>query len=167
MSNEVSTNVLVLRHQWEAYMECGTGADKEFNLIGEGFTTFPEAKNPKKYTRQYVSDKTERTDVISYSPSISYSCDCIAGEPAVEEIIEITDNELVGSATHRNIVSVNCWKEVGDGTYEATKRTYAVVPDKKGDGTDALVYSGTLEASSDIVVGTFDRESKTFTAASD
>lgn len=164
MPNNVASNDLVLRCQWESYMQCGTGESKTFNLIGEGFTTFPEAKNPKEYTRKYVNYKTEKTDVIGYSPSISYSCDCIAGEPVVEEIIEITDKELIGTATHREIVSVNCWEETTDGKFAATKRTYAIIPDGKGDGTDALIYTGTMKAISDLVEGTFDRSTKTFTA---
>ena len=163
--SEVATNELVLRCQWESYMECGVGDAKAFHLIGEGFTAFPETKNPKEYTRKYVNYKTEKTDVIGYAPSISYSCDCISGEPCVDEIIEITDNEYVGSNTHRNIVSVNCWKEASEGEYEATMRTFAIIPEGKGDGTDALIYTGKMKAVSDIVKGTFNRETKKFTPA--
>lgn len=163
----MSTNELVLRFQWESYMECVLQKNKGYNLIGEGFTAFPEAKNPKEYTRKYVNYKTEKTDVIGYSPSVSYSCDCIAGDPCVDEIVEITDKEYIGTDTHRNIVSVNCWKPVNDaGEFEASMRTYAIIPDTKGDGTDALIYSGTMKAVSDQIDGTFNRETKTFTPAS-
>ena len=161
-----NTNELVLRCQWESYMECGD-TQKEFNLIGEGFTTFPESKNPKEYTRKYVNYKTEKTDVIGYAPSIAYSCDVITGEPCVEEIVKITDNELLGTATHRDIVSVNCWDADETGKCKAYKRTYAIIPDGKGDGTDALIYTGTMKAVSDITFGKFDRTAKTFTADSE
>ena len=157
------TNELVLRYQFESYMECGTGNEKEYNLIGEGFTTFPESKNPQEYSRKYINYKTEKTDVIGYSPSIAYSCDVIKGEPCVEEIMKITDNEYTGAATHRNVVNVNCWNEITTGEYEANKRTFAVVPDAKGDGTEALIYTGTMKAVSDVVHGTFNRETKQFT----
>lgn len=158
----MANNDLIMRFQWEAYMSCGSGNSAAYNLIGEGFTTFPESKNPKEYTRKYINYKTEKTDVIGYSPSIAYSCECIEGEPVIAEIINITDNELLGNDTHRDIVSVNCWSESG-GVCEATKRTYAIIPDTKGDGTDALVYSGTMKAVSDIVVGKFNRDTKEFT----
>ncbi len=161
-----STNELVLRCQWESYMECGEDKNKTFNLIGEGFTTFPESKNPKEYTRKYVNYKTEKSDVIGYAPSIAYSCDLITGEPCVEEIVKITDNELLGSATHRDIVSVNTWETASEGECKAFKRTYAIIPDGKGDGTDALIYTGTMKAVSDIQFGTFNRTTKTFTADS-
>jgi hypothetical protein len=41
-----------------------------------------------------------------------------------------------------------------NGSYVARKRTYAVVPDADGDGTDALVYAGTFKSKSEIEEGT-------------
>ncbi len=199
-----ATNDLVLRYQWEAYMDCGSAGTPDFELIGEGFTTLPESKNPKEYTRKYVNYKTEKTDVIGYAPSIGYSCDVILNDPVVAEIIQIHDGEFLGTDTHRDIVSVNCWDEedyyfhtadtniVSGKTYytksgdtytavqsptaenlstyyekgvgyAASKRTFAIIPDGKGDGTDAMIYTGTMKAVSDKVDGVFDRTSKTFT----
>jgi len=40
---------------------------------------------------------------------------------------------------------------------------YAVIPDGKGEGGDALVYTGTLKAAGELVMGTFDPQAKTFT----
>ena len=161
---------LIMRYQWAAYMGILSGSSPQtetFNLIGEGFTSFPESKNPKEYTRKYVSDKTERSDVIGYAPSIAYSCDTISDDPVVQEIVKITDGELIGDDTHRTVISVNLWEPVGSGSsstsYKAYKRTYAIIPGNKGDGTDALIYSGTMKAVSDVVEGTFDTSTKTFT----
>ena len=201
--NVTPSNELVMRYQFESYMKC---SDDAFHLIGEGFTAFPLALNPKEYTRKYIHDKTERSDVIGYAPSVSYSCDMIKGDPCVQEIVKITNNELVGNDTHREIVNVDCWDEVEiytatadtaldsdktyytkDGStytavaepdvfdiglyyeksieYTATKRVYSVIPGNKADGTDALIYTGTLKAESDLVKGTFNRTTKTFTPA--
>lgn len=155
---------LVLRHQWESYMDCGNEGEIDYQLIGEGFTSFPEAKNPKKYTRKYHEDKTEQTDVISYSPSMSYSCDVITGNPVVEKIIDITDREQIGLETHVAIVSVNLWKETDVvGTYIACKRYYSIIPDGKGEGTSSLIYTGTMQAVGDVEYGTFERKSRIFT----
>ena len=53
-------------------------------------------------------------------------------------------------------MSVNLWQTGGsENSYIAYQRKYAVIPDSKGDGTDALVYSGNLKAVGDIVKGTF------------
>ena len=161
--------MLVMRYQYESYMGCLTegtsGTTETFNLIGEGFTSFPENKNPQEYSRKYISDKTERTDVIGYAPSIEYSADCVIDDPVVQEIMKIHDGELVGNDTHRNVISVNRWEEDSSShTCPATKRAYAIIPNTKGDGTDALIYSGTMKAVSDLVTGTFNVNTKTFTA---
>ena len=189
MENATPSNELIMRYQFESYMKC---SDSAFHLIGEGFTAFPLAMNPKEYTRKYTS--------------VSYSCDMIKGDPCVQEIVKITNNELVGNDTHREIVNVDCWDEVEvytkttdvsldsgktyytkDGStysavaepdvsnigsyyeksveYTATKRVYSVIPGNKADGTDALIYTGTLKAESDLVKGTFNRTTKTFTPA--
>ena len=205
-------NDLVLRCQWEAYMDCGVAGTPDLKLIGEGFTSFPEAKNPKEYSRKYVNHKTESSDVIGYSPSIEYSCDCISDDPVVQEIIKIHEGEFLGNETHRDIISVNRWEkgptykltkdttlsagktyyertgtapnytytavtepdvaeiatyyevDLAEGSCIAYKRTYAIIPNTKGDGTDALIYSGTMKAASDQTKGTFAVSTKTFTA---
>lgn len=156
---------LVLRYQWESYMDCSSTAGiTDFQLIGNGFTTFPESKKPTKYVRKYYGDKTEQTDVVRYSPSMKYSCDVITDDPVIAKIVSITDKEQVGENTKVDIVSVNLWEETSTkGVYVAYKRTFTIVPDGKGDGTGSMSYTGTMEASGDNVSGTFNRSTKTFT----
>ena len=161
--SESATNVLVSRSQFLAFMK--VGATPAYELIGEGFTSFSESKNPKEYTRQYVHETGERTDVIGYSPSIAYAVDVYSNDPVISEIVDITDNEYLGALTHRKICSVNLWRPgTTSGTYEAYERTYAVIPDSKGDGAEALNYSGTLKCVGDKVKGTFALATKVFTA---
>lgn len=152
-------STLVSRDQWVAYMNTGTEGTEEYNLVGEGFTSFSEAKNPKEYTRQYVHEKSERSDVVGYAPSISYSADMYSGAPCVERVAKAADEEQVGNAAHVDIVTVNKWENV------AFKRTYAIIPDGKGDGAEALIYTGTLKAVGEVVKGTFDDATKKFTPA--
>ena len=150
---------LVSRDQWVAYMNTGTDGTEEYNLVGEGFSSFSEAKNPKEYTRQYVHEKSERSDVVGYAPSISYSADMYSGDPCVERVAKAADEEQVGNAAHVDIVTVNLWESV------AYKRTYAIIPDGKGDGVEALIYTGTLKAVGGSIKGSFDVATKKFTPA--
>lgn len=151
---------LITREQLYSFMELESG---ELALIGEGFTDFSESKGAKEYTRKYVSYKTEISDVIGFAPSFSYTCDVISGDPVVEEIAKISDYEKTGVAAHRNIVTVNGWVPgTTSGTFEAFKRKYAVVPNGKGSGTEALVYSGTLKARGDLITGSYDAATKKF-----
>lgn len=161
-----ATPKLVARAELKSYMNTGTAETPVWTLIGEGFTSVSESKNPKEYSRQYVHEATERTDVIGYAPSIAYSCDTYTENAVIAKIRAVTDQELVGTAAQVEILNVNEFSDSGSGTthaYEAYKRTYAIVPDAKGDGTDALIYSGNFRAVGDIVAGTFNGEAFTAT----
>ena len=108
-----------------------------------GFTELSESTNPIEYTRQYVDEKHETTDVVGYSPSLSFGFDKYSGDAVLEDIAEIIDSETVGTAAHREIIMVDFSKEV-DGGYAAKKRTFSVIGDSVGDSLEALTYSGSL-----------------------
>lgn len=146
--------VLVKRSQKVAYMNtAGSGDPANFERM-TGFTSLTNSKNPKEYSRQYVDMDTETTDVVGYAPSKDYSFDRYSNNPVHEKLAKIHDEELLGNDTHVEIVTVDLFKKSATGDkYHAIKRTYAVVPDSDGDGTDALIYSGSLKAVTGITVG--------------
>ena len=116
------------------------------------FTDLSVSKNPIEYSRRYVDEKMERNDVVGYSPSLSYGFDEYSGDAVLEDIVKISNEELVGTDTHRDIVMVDFSKEVSGGYY-AIKRKYAVIPDSEGDSTDAYTFSGTFKAVGEKVIG--------------
>lgn len=165
MAESEKTPVLQMRNKRKSYMNVLHATAKGYALMGEGFTQLSEAKGPKEYTRKYVHMQSEVSDVIGYAPSLSYSCDVCSGDPVVDDIVYITDNELVGSDTHREIVTYNEF-EGTETARPAYQRKYAVVPDAAADGTEALIYTGTFKAVSDKVKGTWNEKTKAFTAES-
>lgn len=116
----------------------------------QGFTGLGKSANSKTYSRQYVDEDFEREDVTGYSPSISYGFDRIKGNKVHERISEIHDEELKGEKVE--ILTVDFNKVSGEG-YEARLRSYSVIPDGDGDGTDAYTYSGTFKKSSTYTKG--------------
>lgn len=157
---------LVTRSKRQSYMNTGTAAEPVWNLIGEGFTNLAESKNPTEYSRQYVHESTKRTDITGFAPSVAYSADIYTENPVIETIVEITDKELVGTDAQRDVVNVNLFEPVVNSSSEfvAYKRTYSVIPNTLGDGTDALIYTGNMKAVGDSVKGKFNTSTKTFTA---
>ena len=138
---------LVIRSQRVSFMDVGGKLTRMTK-----FTSMTPAKNPKEYSRQYVDMATETTDVIGYSPSIEYNFDNHTNNAVHAKLAEISDDEMLGTDTHVDIVTVDLF---GDGeTKPAIKRTYAVIPSGDSDGTEAMTYSGTFKAVSDIVKGT-------------
>ena len=144
-----SKEVLVKRSQRVAYMDTAAAEGPASFERMTGFTSMTNSKNPKEYSRQYIDMDTETSDVVGYAPAIEYS-----SNPVHEKIAKIHDGELLGNDTHVDIVVVDLFKKSSAGEkYHATKRTYAVIPDSDGDGTDALIYSGSLKAVSAIEIG--------------
>ena len=145
---------LVNRDDKVAFMETTGTPSPKFTRMTK-FTTFSQSKNPTEYSRRYVDEHFEQVDVVGYSPSISYAFDQHSENPVHESIAKVHDEELIGDAALRTVVVVDLSAESEtSGSFAATKRTYAVIPDTEGDSTDAYTYSGTLRAKSEVVVGT-------------
>lgn len=112
------------------------------------FTQLSKSKNAQEYSRKYVDEKAQRTDVVSFAPQYDYAFDRYSGDPVLTDIINITDNELLGSDAVRSIVLVDV--ETG----EAFKRDYAVIPSTEGDDANVYTHSGSLKANGNQVAGT-------------
>lgn len=147
-----NTAKMVQRHQRIAFMNTGTSEAPVFTRMKK-FTNMTSNKNPKEYGRQYVDELSEDTDVVGYSPSIEYTFDRHTNTPVHDKIAKIHDGELVGNDALVEILVVDLFTADVSGKCEARKRTYAVIPSADGDGTDALVYSGSFKCKSAIEVG--------------
>lgn len=137
---------IVKRHQRVAFMNTGTEDAPVFTRM-KNFTDMTNSKNPKEYSRQYVDEEFEESDVVGYAPSIAYSFDRHTNSPVHEKISKIHDGELTGSETLVDILIVDLFAmDTETKQCEARRRKYAVIPSDDGSGTDALIYSGTFKA---------------------
>ena len=144
---------LVKRSDKVSFLGCINGENETFNRM-RGFTTLSGSKNPTEYSRRYVDEEFETTDVTGYSPSLEFGFDQYTGDPVHEEMVGILDNEKLGTEARRNIVTVDFSQSAGEGSYKAVKREYAIIGDTEGDSMDAYTYSGTFRATGKRVVGT-------------
>lgn len=131
-----------------------TGENVVFKRM-KGFTDQSTSKNPKEYARQYVDELFEQTDVVGYSPSTSYGFDQYAGNAVHDDIVKITNEELVGNEAIRTLVLVDLSKaEQGAKTASAVQRNFSVVPDTEGGSLDAYTYTGNFKSKGAKIVGT-------------
>ena len=142
---------LVTRNKKVAFMNVSTTAIANFLRMTK-FTEISKSKNPTEYSRTYVDEDGEVTDVTGYSEEISYNFDLHTGNLVHEKIVDITDNEKVGDDALVQILQVDFTKPIGSG-YEARLRTYSVVPDSEGDSTDAYTYAGSFKKNSNMTIG--------------
>lgn len=131
--------------------EGGQAGEKEYKRM-QGFTSFSVSKNPKEYSRQYVDESQEQTDVTGYSPSIEFGFDRYTGNDVHDFLGEIIDNEIIGTPAVVDILIVDMSKD--EATEEnAQLRPYAVIADTEGDSMDAYTYSGTFAVKGDKTWG--------------
>lgn len=142
------SGTLVGRHKRLSFMKVGETYQRMTK-----FTTLSNSKAAIEYSRHYVDQSAESTDVVGYSTSISYSFDRHTDTPVHETLAKIADDELMGNDARVEIVTVDLFDGEGN-EFVARMREYSVIPDTDGDGTDALIYSGNFKAVSDVVKGT-------------
>ena len=142
---------LVKRSGKVAFMDVSTTSIAIFLRMTK-FTEISKSKNPTEYSRTYVDEDGEVTDVTGYSEEISYAFDLYQGNLVHQKLVDITDNEKTGNDALVKILQVDFSKPIDDG-YEARLRTYSTVPDAEGDSTDAYTYSGAFRKNSGFTIG--------------
>lgn len=115
-----------------------------------GFDDITTSKNPKEYSRQYIDEEFEQTDVIGYTPSVSFGFDRFSDDPVHDDIVSIFDHERVGIDAVRPIIMVN----VDDSEQNAIKRDFSVIAESEGSGLDLYKYSGSLRVKGEKLIGT-------------
>ena len=131
---------LILRADKVAFMEI----ESDFNRM-RGFKNLANAKNPKEYTRQYVDERSEVTDVVGMSESREFEFDQYTNDPVHNKMVEIFEDEKLGDDAKVSILTVDKNKDA-EKENNAILRSYTVIPDASGDGVDAYVYTGRFTA---------------------
>lgn len=129
------------------------GTESDFYRM-KGFTTLTTNRNAGEYTRQYVDEPFETTDVVRISTSMDFTFDQMQNDPAHEILVDIIDKEKIGDDAVVTILVVDLTQEgTTEGSYKAVKRDFAVIPGSEGDSTDAYTYSGTFRVKGERIEG--------------
>ncbi len=133
-----------------------------------GFTKMDTSKNPVEYSRRYIDESFEQTDIVAISPSIAFAFDRYSGNPVHDDIVRISDDEIIGTGAVRSIVLVDLSTDDGSGVCRAIKRDFSVMVETEGNSTDAYTLSGTMSTKGEKIVGSAqisaDGATLTFTA---
>ena len=144
---------MVKRSEKLAFMGVKNGETKVYKRM-KNFTDMSTSKNAKEYSRQYVDEEFERSDIIGYATSISYNFDYDAENEVHKALVNISDNEMIGDGALVEIVVVDLASEGQDaGSFKAIKRQFTVVPDSEGNSMDAYTYGGTFKSNGDKIFG--------------
>ena len=144
---------LVNRHDKVAYYGV---TDTDGNVVYHrmcGFTKMDTSKNPVEYSRRYIDESFEQTDVVAFSPSISFAFDRYSGNPVHEDIVKLSDNEILGTDAVRSIVVADISTKNENGECSAIMRDFSVMVENEGNSTDAYTLSGTMSTKGEKVFG--------------
>ena len=141
---------LVKRSKKVMFLE---GVADKFDRM-KGFTSLSTSKNPKEYTRQYVDEDFETTDITGISTSTDFAFDQMSDNAVHDKLVDIIDGEKLGTDAVVNLLSVDLTQAgVGVDSFVATKRAFTVVPGSEGDSMDAYTYSGTFRVKGERILG--------------
>lgn len=113
----------------------------------EKFAQLAKSQGASEHARHYVDESSGETDIMGINPSISYAFDKHRNLPVQEDIVNITNNGLLGNDAIRPIIIVDTETKV------AYKREFSVIPNTDGDNTNVYTYNGTFKCSGDCIVG--------------
>lgn len=143
---------MIKRSEKLAFMQIESGGSSVFKRL-TGFTEFSISKNPREYSRKYLDEDMERSEVMGYSTSISYKFDTDPDCEVHKALYEIADKELIGPEAEVTIVIADL-STLKEGACAASLRKYSVIPSSEGDDADTYTVSGTLRAAGKNVFGT-------------
>lgn len=143
---------MIKRSEKLAFMEVTDGATSVFKRM-TGFTEFSLSKNPKEYSRKYVDEDLERSEVVGYSPAISYKFDTDPENGVHQFLCKVADRELLGADAECNIIVADLSSLDADGGAKAIMRKFSIIPQNEGDDRDTYTVSGSFKAAGDKKFG--------------
>ena len=151
------------------YLKIG---DSNFERLGEGVNSFTPSNNPTVSTKHYINMKSPHNSITAIAKQYSMSADYIKGDPCLDFIEGIEDK--IGSDCVSELIDVDMSSPADGGSsgtsgtsFKARKAniTISVTQPYSIEGGNNQQIEATFYVNGDLVDGTFDTSSKSFTPA--
>lgn len=136
---------------------------EKFELLGAGFTELNESPSAQTTSKRYINQASASQSITGYEWTTSFNADQIASEKAIEYIRDIGELQKLGSEAETEYLMVDLDQEATSKGYRARKIRVAISIDSFEDNDGELGVTGSFLGMSDIILGTFDLETNTFT----
>lgn len=143
------------------------GETVDFQFLGTGFTGLNESPGAQKKSKRYINDASTSQSITGYEPTHPFNADYIQSEEAIAHIADIARYRKTGIATEADYVMVDLDQPVSgqDGEYNARMERVSIEVANFTDEDGELVMDGNFNALGDVISGTFNVTTKTFTEA--
>lgn len=140
-------------------------------LLGVGAKTLDENPSAQTKSRRYVCDKSATKSVSGYDWSTAFDIDQIRAQLAIDFIVKIGENQLIGEDAETEYFIVDLDKpgpeESSDTTYHARKFNIAIEVASFTNDDGEMACTGNFLAKGDPVEGYFDTKTCEFTESSE
>ncbi|OSB07971.1 hypothetical protein B2H97_16005 [Paraclostridium bifermentans] len=137
---------------------------EDFVFMGTGFTELNESPSAKTTTKQYIHEKSATTSITGYETEFGFETDQIRDEKAIDFICDIGELQKTGSDAETEYIKVDLDKPSNtENGFRARKFKVAVSIDDFEAKDNEMSAKGKFLGIGDLVVGTFDTSTKTFT----
>ena len=163
------SEVIRQRRMQANYLNCSNdGKTKAFALLGVGAKTLDENPSAQTKSRKYVCDKSATKSISGYDWNTAFDIGQIREQDAINFIVNIGENQLVGedAETEYVVVDLDQKDAATDTSYHARKFNVAIEVASFTNDDGEMGCSGNFLGKGDPVEGTFDTSTKTFTAKS-
>lgn len=161
------SEVIRQRRNQANFLDCGTANEAAFALLGVGAKTLDENPAAQTKSRKYVCDKSATKSISGYDWTTAFDIDQIREQAAINYIVNIGENQLVGEDAETDYVVVDLDQKETDGKYHARKFRVAIEVASFTNDDGEMGCTGNLLAKGDLIEGVFDMSAKTFTAATE
>lgn len=138
--------------------------DNEFVFMGTGFTELNESPSAKTTTKQYINEKSATTSITGYETEFGFETDQIRDEKAIDFICDIGELQKTGTDAETEYIKVDLDKPATvENGFRARKFKVAVSIEDFEAKDNEMSAKGKFLGIGDLVVGTFDTTTKSFT----
>lgn len=155
------------RRKQANYLDIGTASAPSFQLLGTGFSELNESPSAQTASKRYINMASSTQSITGYEPSWGFTADQIRSQAAIDYICSIGEERKTGADAEADHVIVDLDKPATEGSttkFRARKQRVAIAVSDFGDEDGDMTCEGDLLGVGDLVKGTFDTTTKTFTA---
>ena len=136
----------------------------EFVFMGVGFTELNESPSAKTKSKQYINEQSATTSITGYETEFGFETDQIRDEKAIDFICDIGELQKIGADAETEYIKVDLDKPAkAENGFRARKFKVAVSIDDFEAKDNEMSAKGKLLGMGDLVLGTFDTSTKSFT----
>lgn len=159
------SEVIRQRRMQANYLNCGSQEESAYALLGVGAKTLDENPSAQTKSRKYVCDKSATKSISGYDWNTAFDIDQIREQEAINFIVNIGEQQLVGedAETDYVVVDLDQKDESSATSYHARKFQIAIEVASFTNDDGEMGCTGNFLGKGDPIEGTFDTSTKTFT----